>query len=158
MVDKKVTGFGILGVLLVSGLGGYLFTFDELDKAYTCNINNVTGIFESFSSTMKTAYWINEEGVSKRSVCRNGYWIKTTEWLKVNGLDKEIISIDDVNESDYTEDNIEIISIGDTIVIDKNRKVDINGQIYNITYIGDKYKIKCICDKISGCKIKDCLQ
>ena len=145
---------GIIGVLLMGGLGVYLLTPEQLDKAYTCTTNNVTGLFDSFSSTNVTAYW-TVDGVKKSSVCTKGKWIKTTQWLELNGLKPEDITINPVEESKYTEENIKIVAIGETIVIDKSTAVSIEGKVYNITYTEKPPKIVCVFGNKSG-TLKEC--
>lgn len=156
-METKTITFGIIGVLLLSGLGVYVLTPEQLASASTCTTNNVTGIFERFSSSNVTAYW-TENGVNKQSVCTKGKWISTSEWLKINNLTTKDITISSINESTITENNIEIITIGKEIVVDKSRSISINGQVYNISYTEKPPIIKCICDKVGGCKIKECVQ
>lgn len=147
---------GIIGVLLVSGLGLFVLTPDQLNKASTCTTTNTTGIFERFSTTNVTAYWtIN--GTTKSSVCTKGKWIPTTEWLKINNLTSKDITYNTVIESNITENGIEVITVGSQIIVDKTKQISIGGVIYNITYTDKPAIIKCVCDKIEGCKLKECL-
>lgn len=155
MSDTTKITIGIIGVLIFGGLGAYLLTPEQLEKSFTCTTNNVTGIFDKFSTTNITAYWV-VNGVTKQSVCTKGKWIKTTEWLKINGLTAEDITISSVDESNMTEDYAEIVGIGQTIVVSESKIVSINDVKYNITFI-PKTVTKCICDIVTGCKIKDCI-
>ena len=172
-IDGKVIA-GILGVLLLGGAGVYLLTPEQLDAAYTCTTNNVTGIFDKFSGTMKTAYWTYENGLTKQSVCTKGLWIPTTQWLKDNNIDAKEITLSDpkeVPESTIDEDGneikpIEVISVDTkTITIAASKQVSINNVVYNLTYVEqpkevvyqDRQVIKCICEKTAGCKIQECL-
>jgi hypothetical protein len=155
MVDTTKITAGIIGVLIFGGLGAYLLTPDQLAKSYTCTKNNVTGIFEKFSNTNVTGYW-TVNGTIKQAVCSKGKWIPTIEWLKLYGLSEKDITINPVNESDYTENDIEIITVNKIIMVNQTKQISINGELYNITYV-PKTVIKCICDKTSGCKIRECL-
>jgi hypothetical protein len=157
MVETKTIAItsGIIGVLFMSGLGIYIFTPEQLDKSYTCTTNNITGLFDSFSSTNVTAYWIID-GVKKQSVCTKGKWIKTTEWLKINGLSAEDITINSVNESIATEDNIKIVAVGDIIEVDKSQQISISRTVYNITYMEKPPQIVCVFGNKTG-TIIDCL-
>lgn len=158
MVEAKTVTItaGIIGILLLGGLGIYVLTPEQLAAASTCTTTNITGIFEKFSSTNVTAYWtIN--GTQKQSVCTKGKWIPTTQWLKDNKLSEKDITISPVEESIITENDIEIVTIGKTIIVDKTKQISINGQVYNVSYTDKPPVIKCICDRISGCKISECL-
>jgi hypothetical protein len=156
MAETVNISLGIIGILIVSGLGLFLLTPEQLDKARTCTTTNITGIFERFSSTNVTAYW-TENTVLKQSVCTKGKWIPTREWLRVNGISEKDITLNPIVESKTTEDNIEIISTNQEIIVDTNKKINIAGQTYNVKYV-PKYSIKCICEKTSGCKISECIQ
>lgn len=157
METKTTITFGIIGVLLLSGLGAYYLTPEQLAVANTCTTNNVTGIFERLSATNVTAYW-TVNGTSKQAVCTKGKWIPTTQWLIINNLTEKDITINPVEESVITEDNIEIVTIGKEIIVDKSKSISINGQIYNITYTEKATRIKCICEKTTGCNTLECLQ
>jgi hypothetical protein len=156
MSDKTIS-YGIIGILLLSGLGAYILTPEQLANASTCTSTNITGIFERFSSTNVTAYW-SINGSTKSSICSKGKWIPTNDWLKLNNLTAKDISIGPVDEANLTEDNVEVITIGEEIVVDKSKSISINGQVYNISYTASKPLIKCICDKATGCQISECLQ
>lgn len=153
MADAKLIS-GILGVILLSGAGLIFLTPEQLDAAFTCTTNNVTGIFERFSSTNVTAYW-SVDGVEKRSVCTKGVWIPTREWLKINNLTEKDIALSEVKESDVTEEGLEIIKESDVIIVDRNKQVVIEGKTYDIVHV-PQIVTKCICDKIQGCKISEC--
>jgi hypothetical protein len=155
MVDNKIV-FGIIGLIIMTGGGIILLSPEQLNSASTCTTNNITGIFESFSSTNVTAYW-TVNGTKKSSVCSKGKWIPTTEWLKQNNLSAENITIQPIQESIITEEGIEIIDITKPIIINQSKQISISGKIYNVTYTEKAPMIKCICDKTTGCKIKECL-
>lgn len=147
--------YGILGVLIASGLGVYMLTPEQLDAASTCTTSNVTGIFERLSATNITAYW-TVNGTEKSSVCSKGKWIPTKDWLKIYGLSAKDVTIGTVIESNVTEDNVEVITIGQTITVEKSKSININGQTYNISYV-PKVVTKCICEKVGGCKLSECI-
>lgn len=157
MADTKttITVYGIIGILVASGLGVYMLTPEQLAAASTCTTSNMTGIFERFSATNGTAYW-TVNGTTKSSVCSKGKWIPTLDWLKLNNLTSKDISISTPEVSNVTEDNVEIISIGQSITVDRTKAVVINGQTYNLTYL-PKTVTKCICERIGGCKLSECV-
>lgn len=153
-MSTKLT-YGIIAVLLLGSIGGglILLTPEQLDAAYTCNVTNVTGIFERFSSTYKTAYW-TENTVNKQIVCTNGKWIPTREWMKIyNVTDAQMTGLP-LTESNIDELGNPIIN-GTTIIVDKSGKVNIAGVVYDIDCPGCKYKVKCICEK-GICATKEC--
>lgn len=88
---NKNISFGILGALLVSGLGVYILTPEQLDNAKTCTANNLTGLFNSLNEANDTAYWTVDEVTYERS-CLGGVWIPTREWLSINGLNETDIT------------------------------------------------------------------
>jgi hypothetical protein len=153
MADTSKIILGIIGILVVGG-GIAFLTPEQLEKASTCNTNNVTGIFEKFSSTNVTAYW-TVDGVTKQAVCSKGKWIPTIQWAKDNGIDTAKIMVNAINESEYTEDEVIIVTTDKSIIVDKTMQISVNDVRYNLTYI-PKVVTKCICDKDTGCRIAEC--
>jgi len=97
--QQKIT-YGLIGVLglIVASMGGSTFlTEDQLDNAYICSVNDNIIIADHLSSTAKTAYWIDEEGATKRKVCRNGFWLNLKQYAKDNNLDLNIL-LQNLNE------------------------------------------------------------
>jgi len=154
MTDTSNIILGIIGILVVGG-GIAFLTSEQLSKASTCTTNNITGIFESFSKTNVTAYW-TVNGSKKQSVCTKGVWLTTIQWAKNNGIDPAKIMVNPVNESEYTEDGVIIVTTDKAIIVDKTMQISINDIKYNLTYI-PKIVTKCICDKMTGCKISECM-
>ena len=94
---KQAQKYGVLGLLMLL-LGGGLGTFlpDEVDKMYYCPLTGDVGIFERFSSTMKTAYYTDPNtGDIVRVACRSGRtyepWVKLTEYAKEQGIDISVL-------------------------------------------------------------------
>lgn len=156
MADTKVI-YGIIGLIMLSGVGLILLTPEQLDAASTCTTNNITGIFEKFSATNITAYW-TLNGTQKQSVCTKGKWIPTRQWMLLNNVSEKDILIKAVNESAYTETGIEIVDETKPIIITKSTQLSIEGKVYNITYKEKPPVIKCICDIKTGCAIQECLK
>ena len=97
--NQKIT-YGLIGLLtlLVAALGGNVFlTEDQLDNAYICSINENVVIAERLSSTMKTAYWTDENNETQSKVCRNGLWLNLKQYAKDNNLDLNIL-LQKINE------------------------------------------------------------
>lgn len=155
-MENSTIAYGIIGILLVGGLGVFFLTPDQLAKASTCTTNNVTAIFEKLSSTNVTGYW-TVNGSLKQSVCRNGKWIPTIDWLKQNSLTEKDILVQEVKESDYTEDGAIIVEQSKPIIVDKNMKISVQGVVYDVSYTDKPPVIKCICDQKIGCQIAECL-
>lgn len=160
-IDTKVV-YGIIGLLVLSGGAGvYFLTPDQLDQASTCTTTNITGIFESFSKTNITGYWTDSDGIKKQSVCTKGVWIPTRTWLEINKLTEKDVTIQEIKESPITEENIEIISaVTKSITISSSKQIIISTPgTYNITYTEKPPVeiIKCICEKSTGCLLKECL-
>ena len=91
--NQKVT-YGIIGILslIVAALGGTIFlTEDQLDNAFICSINQNIVIADHLSSSTKTAYWIDEEGLDQSKVCRSGYWLPLKQYAEDNNLDVNIL-------------------------------------------------------------------
>jgi len=147
---------GIIGILLLAGSGLYFLTPEQLDAASTCTTNNVTGIFSRFSSTNTTAYW-TVNGTEKSSVCTKGKWIPTRQWLTNNNLKESDVTITpNIQEATITETGVDIIKIGDVIVVDKAKQISIAGTVYNVSYT-PTIITKCICDRPT-CDPRECLQ
>ncbi len=91
---SKIT-YGLIGILsLLAGFGGSIFLDqDTLDNTYFCTSNEKIAVFESLSSTSKTGYW-TEEGIERRSVCRNGIWMKFSDYLESTGKSINLLSDD----------------------------------------------------------------
>jgi hypothetical protein len=85
-MDKKIT-YGVAGLVTILAIfGGYLiFTDDELDKAWYCDINGRVALFEELSSTNKTGYWY-EDGIRKQSTCTNSKWIPLRDYCESQGF------------------------------------------------------------------------
>lgn len=104
MNDKLA--YGLIGtLLLIVGFGGsQLLTQDQLDNAYVCTTNENVAIFQRLSSTTKTGYYIDDNGIEQSIVCRNGFWISLKEYALSKGvsidslLQKSLI----VGESNFT--------------------------------------------------------
>lgn len=160
MVDSK-TMMGILGVIIFVGTGT-IFVLDkvQMENTYVCTVNNITGIFESLSATSKTAYW-TENDTQRSLVCRNGMWVKIGKWCSDNKIDCKVFMDKGLNVNEtippekYDEFGAEIIYTKD-IVIKESKTINVNGTILNITY-EPKIVTKCICDKTTGCLIKECI-
>ena len=91
--NQKIT-YGILGVLslIVAALGGNVYlTPDQLEKAYVCTTNQYVGVFDSLSSTTKTGYYVDELGVNKSAVCKNGFWIPIRQYAKDNDIEINVL-------------------------------------------------------------------
>lgn len=147
--------YGIIGILVLLGVGTLILTPEQLAKSHTCTSNNVTGIFEKFSATNVTAYWrVND--TLKQSVCTKGKWITTNEWLKIHNLTTKDITVNTVVPSNITEDYFLIVNAGDTITVNESTTISINNVKYNVTFI-PRTITKCICDKKTGCVIRECL-
>ena|SRR3990167_2263139 len=105
MADQKLI-YGLLGaVLVLMGFGGsLLLTQDQLDNAYVCTTNENVAIFQRLSSTMKTGYYLDENGVEQSIVCRNGFWVSLKEYATSKGvtidslLQKSLL----ISDSNYT--------------------------------------------------------
>ena len=151
-MTKNLT-YGIIAILMIglTGTGYILLTPEQLNAARTCTTNNITGIFEKYSSTNVTAYW-TENGTSKQLVCTKGKWIPTREWMKIHNLTEAQMTGLPLPNSDIDEEGNLIIK-DKTIIVDKSGKVSINGEIYNITHVPI---IRCICEKTTGCQLKEC--
>lgn len=55
-----------------------------------------------------------------------------------------------------TTSNLKEYTISNPVIkVNQSEQVKIDGNVYNITYIPI---IKCICEKKTGCQIKECLQ
>lgn len=156
-IKTQTLVYGILGILLLGGAGVIFLTPEQLANARTCTTNNITGIFEKFSSTNATAYW-TVDGIQKQTVCTKGKWIPTIDWLKINNLTEKDISIGPIEESIVTEDNVEIVLPTEKVIyINQSKRLSIGGVVYNISYDGGKETIRCICEKSTGCKLQECI-
>lgn len=166
-MDDKLA-YGIIGVLLIAmGGGAYvLLTPEQLDAAYTCTTSNVTGIFERFSSTYKTAYW-TQDGMEKQSTCRNGVWIPTKQWLKNNGLsEKDVVVSQDIPIDEPGVISEEEAKIDSPIISENAVSIDQVSvkQPEMVIYEGNTYKKvkrdttkeRVICDNSEGCDISWC--
>jgi hypothetical protein len=154
MAETSTIVYGIIGLLIVGGLGAYILTPDQLDKASTCTTTNITGIFERLSSTNKTGYW-TVNGTQKSTVCTGGVWIPTRTWMEMYNISEVTFGV--VNQSTSTEDGIDIITIGETIIVDQTKIISIGGTTYNVTYVEKPPRIKCICERIGGCNLQECI-
>ena len=104
MNDKLA--YGLIGtLLLLVGFGGsQLLTQGQLDNAYVCTTNENVAIFQRLSSTMKTGYYLDEDGVEQSIVCRNGFWVSLKEYATSKGvtidslLQKSLL----ISDSNYT--------------------------------------------------------
>ena len=91
--NAKIT-YGLIGILslIVAALGGNVFlTEDQLDNAFICSINQNIVIADHLSSTTKTAYWVDDQGLDKSQVCRSGYWLPLKQYAEDNNLDLNIL-------------------------------------------------------------------
>lgn len=159
MVDAKIITTGIFLVLVLGGAVTYQLLPEDLDRAYICNLNNVTGLFDKLSSTNVTGYY-NLNGTNKQLTCKTK-WVKLTDWCNLNKVDCN----DFVNNGFPTDEKALPVEVYDetgaflvktpTLVINKDIVLNVNGTKVNITY---SPVVKCICDKITGCKIQECLQ
>lgn len=154
----------IIGILAVGGTAGTIIYFSQaqIDAAYICTTNNFTGVFERFSASNKTAYITNTTtNVTKSYVCTNGVYIPLNDWCTINKIDckafiKEGAKVIDPSTVDEFGNPI---VVNKTIIVDKAGKVSINGEEYKVECPGCEAapKVKCICDKVTGCKLKECL-
>jgi len=88
---------GLLGlVFILASFGGVMLLDKEtLDHAYYCPSDNSVGIFignanhpAPLSSTLKTGYYIDEDGSNKRAYCSDA-WIPLKEYAKSKGINPE---------------------------------------------------------------------
>ncbi len=87
--------YGIIGILILGIGSGLYLSQEQIDYGYTCTTSNITGVFEKFSSTNKTAYWTDgDTGELKQLVCSKGYWIPTKDWARINDVDLNTIEIE----------------------------------------------------------------
>ena len=133
MADTKIIA-GIIGVFALLGTGVYFILPEQLDNTYVCTTNNITVIADRLSTTSKTAYW-SDNGTDKSLVCKNGMWIKLSEFTKNNNIliDDLINSGIPINEEIpkeqliYTEKDYEDISVdGVSKKLFKYKKTAIN--------------------------------
>ena len=92
-MENKIV-YGSIGILslIVAALGGTIFlTEDQLDNAYICSVNQNIVIADHLSSTSKTAYWVDDEGLDRSQVCRLGYWLDLKQYASDNQLDLNIL-------------------------------------------------------------------
>ena len=145
--------------MILTGTVLYQISQEDLDKAYICPATNVTGIFDKVSSTNITGYYtIN--GTAKSMQCKSK-WLKLTTWCDLNNFDcQEFVktgfpSDDKLVPEDVYDEKGALIYKDVPVTVDKSMVLNVNGTLVNITYKGT---IKCICDKLVGCKIQECLQ
>lgn len=91
--NQKIT-YGLIGLLslIVATLGGTIFlTPEQLDNAYICTTNQNVVIADHLSSTLKTAYWVDELNVTKSKVCTNGIWRSLQDYAKENNIEINVL-------------------------------------------------------------------
>ena len=85
---NEKTRWGIIGLIAVLSVfgGAITLTDNELDHAWYCDNHGRIGIFERMSSTNKSGYWHNEEGVEKRATCTKSKWIPLVDYCEAEGI------------------------------------------------------------------------
>ena len=96
MENSKITS-GIIGLLLIlTGFGGsQILTSEQLDNAYFCELTQEVGVFDRFSSSMKTGYVTNSDGTENKFACRDGRvyseWVLLKDYAKEKGINPETL-------------------------------------------------------------------
>lgn len=86
-MDTKIIA-GIIGVIgLLLGWGGNIvLSQDQVDNSYVCNANGNVGLFQRLSDTTKSGYYIDETGVERQKICRDGNWLPLKQYAKDAGV------------------------------------------------------------------------
>ena len=87
IMNEKIR-YGIIGTivtLLIFG-GATVLTNEELDHAWYCDNHGRVGIFERMSSTNKSGYWHNEDGLEKRATCTKSEWIPLRDYCEEQNI------------------------------------------------------------------------
>ena len=158
MADAKIITAGVFLTLILGGVVTYQFLPEDLSRAYICNLNNVTGLFDKLSSSNITAYY-NLNGVNKQMTCKTR-WIKLTDWCETNKVDcnnfvKEGFPSDDkLIPADVYDESGALLVKDSKVTVDKDIMLNVNGSVINITY---KPVIACVYGNKSG-TIEECLK
>lgn len=102
--NQKIT-YGIIGVLavIVAAMGGtMMLTQDQLDHAYICTSNQNVVIADHLSSTYKTAYWTDENNVSKSKSCTGGIWQNLKQYAQQNNISINVL-INQAQDTNVTQ-------------------------------------------------------
>ena len=102
-MDKKQAG--VIGLIaLIAGFGGSeVLTVDQISNAYVCELTEDIGIFDHLSTSGKTAYYINNDGLEESVRCQvgrtYGLWIPLTEYAESKGVSVEQFMVNTMSET-----------------------------------------------------------